>query len=237
MTNEELKTAIGSNIARLRRKNRLTQAELAERLNYSDKAVSKWERAESMPDVLTLVQLAEQLGTDVNTLLSDPGARVVPESPAEQTPPEQPETAETAAEPEQPAEDSAASVKRLVRVADKNVIQKLSSILVWVVALFIYIVLDSFGVKNGWMVFVLAVIANAIVLLSLRSAWKLYGMNRILISVIMWTTLLLFFLTVWLIWNVSVWRVFLLGVLGQIAIILWFRMFRMEEAQEGNDNE
>ena len=60
MTNEELKARIGANIARLRKQKRMTQAELAERLNYSDKAVSKWGRAESMPDVLTLMQLAEQ---------------------------------------------------------------------------------------------------------------------------------------------------------------------------------
>ena len=73
MTNEELKSVIGSNIARLRKNCRMTQAELAERLNYSDKAVSKWERAESMPDILTLMALAEQFGTTVNDLLNLPG--------------------------------------------------------------------------------------------------------------------------------------------------------------------
>ena len=72
MTNEELKIRIGANIARLRKQSRMTQAELAERLNYSDKAVSKWERAESMPDVLTLVQLAELFDVTVNDLLVDP---------------------------------------------------------------------------------------------------------------------------------------------------------------------
>ncbi len=40
MTNEELKSRVGSNIARLRREAGLTQADLAEKLNYSDKAVS-----------------------------------------------------------------------------------------------------------------------------------------------------------------------------------------------------
>ena len=44
MNNEELKSRVGANIARLRRERGLTQAELAERINYSDKAVSKWER-------------------------------------------------------------------------------------------------------------------------------------------------------------------------------------------------
>ena len=74
MNNEELRSRVGLNIARLRRERGLTQAELAERINYSDKAVSKWERAESTPDVLTLITLAEVLGTDMNTLTGLPAA-------------------------------------------------------------------------------------------------------------------------------------------------------------------
>ena len=45
-----IKSIIAQNITDLRRAKGLTQLELAEQLNYSDKAVSKWERAESMPD-------------------------------------------------------------------------------------------------------------------------------------------------------------------------------------------
>ena len=70
----ELKQIIAKNIAKVRRAAGLTQLQLAEKLNYSDKAVSKWERAESMPDVLTLVQLAELFDITVNDLLLDPDA-------------------------------------------------------------------------------------------------------------------------------------------------------------------
>ena len=59
MNDEKLKSQLGANIVTYRKRSGLTQAKLAERLNYSDKAVSKWERGESMPDVLTLIQLAE----------------------------------------------------------------------------------------------------------------------------------------------------------------------------------
>ena len=215
MNNEELKSRVGANIARLRRDRGLTQAELAERINYSDKAVSKWERAESLPDVLTLISLAEQLGTDLNTLtglpaVPDPGPEPVP-APVEEAevPP---------ATPEKPAK------KRYT--ADKGVIQKLSSILVWVVALFLYMVLDEFGIKNLWLLFVVAVPANAIVLLSLRSAWKLYGWNRFLISVIMWGFLRVIYLLLLLTAKVNVWKILPMGLLGQAAIILWFKMFR-----------
>ena len=53
-----LRESVAKNIADLRRKNNWTQAELAEKLNYSDKAISKWERAESMPDIEVLYQMA-----------------------------------------------------------------------------------------------------------------------------------------------------------------------------------
>ena len=52
---DNLKDRIGANIAMQRKRVGLTQAGLAEKLNYSDKAISKWERGESMPDVLTLM--------------------------------------------------------------------------------------------------------------------------------------------------------------------------------------
>lgn len=213
MNNEELKSRVGANIARLRRDRGLTQAELAERINYSDKAVSKWERAESLPDVLTLISLAEQLGTDLNTLTGLPAA---PQPEPEPVPVQEEEV--PPAVPEQPAK------KRYT--ADRGVIQKLSSILVWVVALFLYMVLDEFGIKNLWLLFVVAVPANAIVLLSLRSAWKLYGWNRILISVIMWGFLLVIYLLLLLTAKVNVWKILPMGLLGQAAIILWFKMFR-----------
>ena len=215
MNNEELKIRVGANIARLRKSRGLTQAELAERINYSDKAVSKWERAESLPDVLTLISLAEQLGTDMNTLTG-----LQPASPEPVSIPEP--AAEPASVPEQPP------VKKKP-TADRGVIQKLSSILVWVVALFLYMVLDEFGVKNLWLLFVVAVPANAIVLLSLRSAWKLYGMNRILISVIMWGFLLVIYLLLLLTAKVNVWKILPMGLLGQAAIILWFKMFRSDK--------
>ena len=74
MTDEKLKSQIGTNISNLRKRLGLTQAGLAEKVNYSDKAVSKWERGESAPDVLTLVALAEVLEVTVDDLLQDPNA-------------------------------------------------------------------------------------------------------------------------------------------------------------------
>ena len=71
---EKLKRQIGTNIALQRKNAGLTQVGLAEKLNYSDKAVSKWERGDSMPDILTLVLLSELFEGSVDDLLSDPNA-------------------------------------------------------------------------------------------------------------------------------------------------------------------
>ena len=56
---EDVRKNISTNIARLRKEKKWTQAELAEHLNYSDKAISKWERGESVPDVDSLFELSK----------------------------------------------------------------------------------------------------------------------------------------------------------------------------------
>lgn len=60
----------GSLIRQLRTERGLTQKQLAERINVSDKAVSKWERGNGCPDVSLLTALAEVLDTDIQALLS-----------------------------------------------------------------------------------------------------------------------------------------------------------------------
>ncbi len=69
---DELKAAFAGNLIRLRTEAGLTQAELGEQLHYSDKAVSKWERAESVPDAFVLTELARIFGVTVDALLSEP---------------------------------------------------------------------------------------------------------------------------------------------------------------------
>ncbi len=76
---EELKDIISKNLVQLRTQARLTQVQLAEMLNYSDKAVSKWERGEAIPDVRVLMQLAEIYGITVDDILkSEPSRKVRP---------------------------------------------------------------------------------------------------------------------------------------------------------------
>ena len=68
---EDIKTTIARQIATLRTQSGWTQLELAEKLHYSDKAVSKWERGESIPDAYVLLKLSEIFGVTVDYLLKD----------------------------------------------------------------------------------------------------------------------------------------------------------------------
>ena len=61
--------SIGETISSLRKKKGMTQNELAEKMNVTDKAVSKWERDLSCPDINTISKLADVLGVSVEELL------------------------------------------------------------------------------------------------------------------------------------------------------------------------
>lgn len=71
MTETELKNIIAKNLADNRKLLNFTQLELAEKLNYSDKSISKWERGEAIPDVYVLKQLSDLFGTTVDSLMTD----------------------------------------------------------------------------------------------------------------------------------------------------------------------
>ena len=215
MDDEKLKQRIGSNIASYRKNAGLTQAGLAEKLNYSDKAVSKWERGESIPDVLTLMDLADLFSVTVNDLICDPNE--LPGNPGKL------EKAMTQV-----------SEKALKRKANKNVILALSSTLVWFVALLAFVILSSFDFleKYSCLLFFFAVPANAIVLLSLRSAWHDFRWNKALITIIVWGFIVAIHATLLIVFRYNFWKLYLLGIPGQIAIYLWFRMFRPAKEKE-----
>lgn len=207
MNDEELKKQIGKNIVLCRKRMLLTQAGLAEKLNYSDKAVSKWERGESIPDVLTLMQLADVLGVTVDYLLTGNDNSVI-----------------AVIDGEKPK-------------ANKNVIAMLASVLVWFVALLTFVALSYVLIPKSWIVFIYAVPVNAIVLLSLFSAWKMFRLNPLFISLIVWGGLLSLYISALLFMDFNMWMVFLLGIPGQIAILLWFRIYKSNKKDSTDGQE
>ena len=79
--------------------------------------------------------------------------------------------------------------------------------------------------------------ANANVLLSLRSAWKDFRWNRALISAIVWGSLISIHVSLLVFLGLNIWKIYLLGIPGQIAIFLWFRMFRHSAEEKKEDQE
>ena len=66
-----LRRTISKNIAAYRKAHKDTQLDLANKLNYSDKSVSKWERGESLPDIYILTQIADLYGVTVSNLIGE----------------------------------------------------------------------------------------------------------------------------------------------------------------------
>lgn len=71
LTEEKLKENFAHNLSFFRRQSGMTQLELAEKLNYSDKSVSKWERGEGLPDLFVVAEIAELFGVTVNDMIRD----------------------------------------------------------------------------------------------------------------------------------------------------------------------
>lgn len=193
---EDLKPVIAKNIIDLRKAYNLTQAELAEKLNYSDKAVSKWERAESIPDVIVLKQIADIFNVTVDYLLK----------------------------PEHTKKDglSEAAVKQ--RKRNHLIIALLSAMLVYLIATFIFVTLGIyFGRIAGrqWMVYVYAIPVACVVLLVFNSIWGKRRLNYAIITALLWSILTCVYLSFK---DYNIWLVFLLGIPGQIIILLWSRL-------------
>lgn len=69
MTEEEIRKNFGDNLLRLRKYSKMSQQELANKLSYSDKAISKWELGDNIPDIFTLKKIADLFNVTVDDLL------------------------------------------------------------------------------------------------------------------------------------------------------------------------
>lgn len=168
-----------------------------------------------MPDVPTLVQLAELFEVTVDELLIDPTA--LPET-----------TGKVEKAMEKVVE------KTLKRKANKHAILGLASLLVWFIALLLFVVISSLDIPKSWLAFIYAIPADAIVMLSLRSAWRDFRWNQILVSAIVWGCLLSVYMTLLVIFDLNIWKIFLLGIPGQLAVFLSFRLCRpVKEEKDG----
>ena len=203
---ERIKETIAKNITLLRQNRKMTQIDLAEHLNYSDKAVSKWERGESVPDVSVLMQIADLFGVSLDRLVR--GDCSVPLQQQE---------------PPAPA-DRAEDTKRQKRNR-RTAITLMSILLVWFVATVVFVMIELIAREphGHGLAFVSAVTLYMIVWLVFNSIWFNRRRNYLIISFLVWSLLAAVFFNL-LFAGVNGWLLFVLGIPGQICIILWSRL-------------
>jgi len=156
---KDLNIVIGNNIKNLRKAHDLTQIELAEKLNYSNKAVSRWESGEVIPDVPTLNNLSKIFNIEIADFFKEI----------------------------KDAEKSKTVHKKISR--NKIIITSLSVLLIWLIATiaFVYSVI-TFN-NNLWQVFVWAIPCSCIIAIVFNSIWGRKYFNFILISILIWSLL------------------------------------------------
>lgn len=195
----DLKSIIAKNIVALRQGAKLTQSDLAEKLNYSDKAISKWERSESMPDITVLKAIADLFEVPLDYLVQENHEDITPVLPQ--------------AEP--------TNRKRRNHV----IITMLSVLIVWFTATTVYITLDMASLDHWgrFLVFFYALPISCIVWLVFNSIWFNARNNYLIISLMMWSAIGSIVLTLYAC-GVSSWQFLLLGIPGQAAVLLWSRL-------------
>ncbi len=160
-----LAVVIGKNITRLRRLSDMTQSELAEKLNYSDKSVSKWEQGNGIPDVRILVRLAELFNVSLDDLVRE--------------------------HKEAPVLPKRTRLKRRIIVSLLSVgLCWLAAVVV-----FVFCRLFAPSLPHTWLSFLYAVPASAIVVLVFSCIWHYRWVRITAISVLIWTALTCVFLT------------------------------------------
>lgn len=194
---------IADNISRFRKESGLTQTELAEKINYSDKSVSKWERGDGVPDVYVLASLAELFGVSVNDIVYSPSDAIM----------------------------SGKSIQRgylKKQKLKKHILVTMLSVgLVWFVAAVVFVTLKLiFPHSSGvWLAFIYACPVAFIVLLIFSKLWFNPIPTFISVSALSWTLVMSVHLSVKLLVNMTLENIYLIYIVAgvfQILVILWF---------------
>lgn len=193
----DIKSIIAKNIADLRLAKGMTQLELAEQLHYSDKAVSKWERGESVPEIATLKAIADLFGVTLDYLVTE----------------------------HSPEEKKEVAPERKYRFRNRSLVTCMCAVLVWFVALLAFVTVDllPMEVELHWLAFVYAVPATLLLWLVFNSVWFNPRTNFLIVSGLVWSALAALHITFWVFGN-NIWKIYLLGIPTQLVILLWSRI-------------
>lgn len=190
---KDVKPIIAKNLAYFRKQSGLTQAELAEKLNYSDKAVSRWEHGDTLPDINVLYQLCDFYGIDMNTLIRDDADTLIA-----------------------PTENKKKSL--VYRICIHGFV--LSAVWIMATIIFLYSGLISGG-EYYWLAFIWALPVSCVALNLASIGMKARVFRLVINSIFVWTLLTGIFLT-FLLNDYFLWPVYLVGVpLQLIAVVLF----------------
>lgn len=203
---KNLPDIIAKNIADLRKANGMTQAGLAEQLGYSDKSVSKWERADGVPDVICLKKIADLFGVTVDYFLTAEHDDVTEQEKIVQS---------------SEASQTDADVKQKEKyVTNRRVVGLLSIAGVWLLACVVYIIVKLCG-HEFYLPFAAAVPVTAILLVIFNSLWSAEKWVRIgsflTVSLLVWSVL---FLVCYIFREHDMWLLMVLGVPSTVVVAL-----------------
>lgn len=193
----DLKEVIAKNLVRLRQATGLTQLQLAEKLNYSDKAVSKWERGESIPDLRVLIQLAQIYHITLDDIVTEQPERVV-----------KPKL-------------NLGKKRVLISLLSVGLVWFLATgvfaVMYFIPAVEMY----------AWLAYIAAPLASAIVLTVFSGVWGNRLTNAVVCSFLLWSLAVVVhvFLSVFVPGVDRWWLFYLVAVPFQVLIIFWF-LFR-----------
>lgn len=157
---EDIKSIIAENIVELRRSKKWTQAEMAEKLNYTDKAISKWERAESMPDIEVLKQIADLFGVTLDFFVH------------------------------KNAKDQKEKFLLPQKIKNNRIIVTTMIVLmVWFLATIIFVYSNIIANENLWIVYVWAVPISSVFLLAVNRFWGKREYKFYIMSILVWSLL------------------------------------------------
>lgn len=191
---DELKSTIAKNLIALRTKAGLTQLQLAEMLNYSDKAVSKWERGEAVPDLRVLLRLSEIFGVSLDEIVKA-------------------ESLEPQIQPKKKINGMHAFV-----VAMSSVLVWFVAMGVFMIFYFI-----TRTENYAWLTFIVAFLPMAIVWMVFSAIWGNRVTNALAASAILWSCVLIIHIFVMAFTDFSkIYILYIVAAVFELLIILWF---------------
>ena len=195
---------LAKNLVYYRKASGLTQLELAEKFNYSDKSISKWERGEGFPDVFVLKSLADFYGINVDDLYSEEHKKIT-------------------------VKHSQKRKQIFIRLLSIGI-----GILVTFLTFFLLDTLLPNDVAfKPWLVFIYGLLVVSIVWLVWEFIYHKRFVRMLATSAVIWTAALSIYLTFFVMMEKNLYLIFIVAIPLQILEVLWF-LFRNKKNKSGN---